>query len=386
MKKLLLILMLLSSFLLAEEKKIVGYYPAWAIYRETPFKPQNINPNVVTHINYAFVNVDTSGNLILFDPWADCDYRENWNIEKPFHGNFAELIELKRKNPHLKTFFSVGGWTLSTTFSKMAESPEARRHFVSQCIEFCEKYHFDGIDIDWEYPCMQEHAGRACDTKNFTLLLSELYQAAKSHSPHLLVTIAAPAGPQHYQNIEVSKIHHYLDWINLMTYDFAGAGWTEVTNHHAPLYRTCQGDPLFNCEAAVDYYLSQGVPPEKLILGMPLYGRSFAQVPHHGQGLGGAYKGAGSGTTSEAGMRFFYDIKKNLLSTYQYHWDDQAKAPYLYHREKGEFVTFEDERSLTIKCKYIKHKNLGGAMVWELGMDLLPTWDAMSTISRELRD
>lgn len=381
MKKLLLLISLvLFQISLFAEYKIIGYYPNWAIYRNPSLKPQEINAHLVTHINYAFIKVDASGNLILFDPWADTDYRTDWNKERPFHGNFYELNELKKKNPHLKTLFSVGGWTLSDPFSAMAANPVSRKNFVNQCIEFCDRYGFDGIDLDWEYPAYAEHSGKFEDTKNFTLLLEELHKKAKAHSPQLLVTIAAPAGPQHMQNIEIEKIHTYLDWINVMTYDFAGAGWSEITNHHAALFSPKEGDPKCCCDAAVKHYLSKGVPSSKIVLGMPLYGRSFAGA----DGLFKPYKSVGTGTTAEPGMRFFHDIKKNLLPTYVRRWDDVAKVPYLVNASKGEFVTYEDEQSLALKCQYIKEKKLGGAMVWELGLDVLPTWDAMTTIKRSL--
>lgn len=381
MKLRLLFLLLLASACLSgtEPKKIVGYYPNWAIYRNPAFKPQHINASLLTHINYAFIKVDTKGNLLLFDPWADTDYRTDWNKQKPFWGNFEQLCELKRKNPHLKTLFSVGGWTLSDTFSAMAEDPEARRNFIVQCIGFCEHYGFDGIDIDWEYPGYAEHQGRPQDKRNFTLLLQELHHAAKRYSPELLITIAAPAGPTHYRNIEVDKIHPYLDWINLMCYDFAGAGWSERTHHHAALFSGKKGD-LFSADAAIQYYLSQGVPPSKLVMGIPLYGRSFAST----QGFGSTHAGEGPSSTVEPGMLFFYDIKKNLLPTYTRHWDDVAKVPYLLHPATGAFVTYEDEESLAYKCHYINEHKLAGAMVWELGLDVHPSWDAMNLITRYL--
>jgi chitinase len=190
----------------AETFKIVGYYPNWAIYRQPAFQPKDIDAKLLTHINYAFVKVDVQGNLILFDSWADIDYRSDWNSEKPYWGNFLQLKELKEKNPHLKTLFSVGGWTLSDTFSALAASKQARQNFIQQCITFCEKYGFDGVDIDWEYPGFAEHNGHPEDKENFTLLLKELDQAAKAHEPPLLVTIAAPAGPWHYKNMEVDVI------------------------------------------------------------------------------------------------------------------------------------------------------------------------------------
>lgn len=369
-----------------EPKKIVGYYAGWSIYRNPVFKPSNIDASLVTHINYAFIKVDTQGNIILFDPWSDIDYRSDWNLTKPFWGNFEQLVQLKKKHPHLKTLFSVGGWTLSDTFSEMAANPTSRQNFVKQAIEFAERYQFDGIDLDWEYPGFPEHNGRPEDKQNFTKLLSELYTAAKAHSPQLLVTIAAPAGPHHMQNMELNQIHRYVDWVNLMTYDFHGAwGSDPVTNHNAPLAAPEQGDERFTCNAAVAGYLSQGFPKEKIVLGLPFYGRSFSGVTGTKDGLFGSYREAGLGTTQEKGMRFFYDIKRNLLPTYTRYWDMQAQVPYLYNPHLGEFVSYDDEESIGIKADFIKQHDLGGAMIWELGLDTWPDWDLLKVVNSTLK-
>ncbi len=370
-----------------EKYKVVGYYPNWAIYRSPSFKPENIDFDLVTHINYAFAKVDKAGDIALFDAWADIEYRSDWNASSPepaFWGNFKAFSDLKKKHPHIKTLISIGGWTLSDTFSALAESPTARANFVENAIKFCKDYDFDGVDIDWEYPGFAEHSGRPQDKENFTLLLAELYQAAHAQGSELLVTIAAPAGPHHYKNIEVERIHKYVDWINLMTYDLHGP-WGDsdnlVANHHAALFSSF-GDARLSVAAAVAFYLEQGVPAKKLVLGMPLYGRVFANT----NGLHSAYNGAGGGTTQEVGMRFFYDIKRNLSSDYHLLHDEQAQAPYLYNPVNKELITFDDEESLRCKSQFIKNLGLGGAMVWELGLDTRPSWDAMHAIVDELKN
>lgn len=367
--------------------KVIGYYANWSMYRNPAFYPKDIDAKLLTHINYAFLKVDPQGNIALIDPWADIDHRTDWNSEKPFWGNFRQLVELKQQNPSLKTLISVGGWTLSDTFSQMAAHPSTRQNFIQQIMAFCEKYQFDGIDIDWEYPGFADHNGRPEDKQNFTQLLMELYQAAKAHNPPLLVTIAAPAGPTHYQNMEVSEIHHYLDWLNLMGYDFHGP-WQgsedNVTNHQAALYATQEGNPQFNVDSAVKYYLSQGFPPEKIVVGMPLYGRSYTGVASTTDGLHSPYQGVGQGSTSEAGILFLFDIKQNFLNQYVRYWDDQAKVPYLYNPTTKQFISYDDEESLKIKSEYVKEHHLGGAMVWELGEDTRPAWDGMHAIYNTL--
>ena len=377
--------------------RVIGYYPNWAIYRNPVFRPESIAADKITHINYAFANHDTSGNIILFDPWADTGYGEQWQDPKPYWGNFRQLFDLKQENPHLKVLISIGGWTLSNNFSPMAADPAARTNFTRSCIEFCEEYDcFDGVDLDWEYPGFEEHNGHPEDTENFTLLLEEMHAAFKSHDPPLLLTIAAPAGPWNYENMEVSQIHQYLDWINLMTYDLHGA-WNgdqdAVTNHHSALYPTDRADVRLNTDSTVQYYRSQGVPDDKLVMGIPFYGRSFAEAGSTSDGLYSTYSGEGSQTTEETGFVFFYDIKENRLSTHTRYWDDDCKVPYLHNENPQsplylDFISYEDEESIGIKCDYIKVNGLGGAMVWELGLDTWQSgnWDALSVIDTKLKE
>lgn len=370
-----------SLFAAKNEFKIVGYYPSWGLYRSPSFQPQHIDPKLVTHINYAFAKVDVQGNIHLVDSWADVEYRSDWNMRQPFWGNFRALSDLKKQAPHLKTLISIGGWTLSDTFSELAACAEARANFAKNALAFCKDYDFDGVDIDWEYPGFAEHSGRPEDRENYTLLLEEL--ALKLQPEQRLLTIAAPAGSFHYKNMEIAKIHHYVDWINLMTYDLHGP-WNDadnqLSNHQAALFSPKEADPTLCISACVDYYLSQGVPAKKLVLGLPLYGRVFKETA----GLYQPHKGPGTGTTQEAGVRFFYDIKQNLLPKLARGFDAEATASYLYDPDTREFISFDDEEVLRLKSRYIREMGLGGAMVWELGQDVPKSFDAMHAIKKEL--
>lgn len=369
-----------------DSKKIIGYYPSWALYRNPPCKPCDLPGHLLTHINYAFAKVDTLGNIHLVDPWADVEYRSDWNTQKPYWGHFHQLQELKKKYPHLKILISIGGWTLSDSFSSLASSSIARTQFVNNCIHFCKQYGFDGIDIDWEYPGFGEHQGRPEDKENFTLLLQELHTKAKEQSPKLLVTIAAPAGPAHLQNIEIEKFHPFVDWVNLMTYDFHGP-WgganDQVTNHHAPLYPSAYGPDTFNVDSAVKEFLKRGMPAEKIIVGIPLYGRSYSGVISE-NGLFSPYSGVGRGTTAEKGIVFFSEIPFLLQKGYFQFWDERAHSSYLYSPGEKEFISFDSLEVIEDKCTYVKSHGLGGIMVWELGQDIFPDWKAFTLIGKTL--
>lgn len=394
--------------------KIVVYYASWSRYWKPPansnqtgdFSPKSIQADNITHINYAFIKPLPANELekltekdlndvhtfrkILTDPWADIEIGQNWSNPEKYAGNIGELNDLKKQYPHLKTLISVGGWTLSDQFSQIAANPIARTNLFKLLINFCKYYNFDGIDFDWEYPVFEEHGGRPEDKKNFTIFLSEIYNMAKKEKNPLLVTIAAPAGADHMQNIEFDKIHLYLDWINVMTYDFHGpwgGGADSVTNHTAPLYATKVGDKRYNVDFAINYYLANKVPANKIVLGLNFNGRSYGNVESDTDGLFSSYKGPGPGTIEDGVMAFpqlpTFDLKTlkasgGLLDQgYKRYWDDISKVPYLFGNPGGRFnkvfITYDDLQSFKIKIEYLKKQGLAGVMFWQLDWNVWPT-------------
>jgi len=385
----------------SSSKKLVGYFPNWFLYEKKniqSFEASKIEANYLTHINYAFVKpytTDSSGNVIsykvsLTDPWADTDHgpiSQDLNVG----GHIGQLYELKKRYPHLKTLVSVGGWTIwregfpAAKFSTLAADANLRKEFIDSLIALAEQYKFDGIDLDWEYPGHVGNGGKPEDKENFTILIEELSAAAKSKN--LLLTIAAPAGPSNIANMEIEKIIPYLDWINLMSYDFHGP-WggsdNEVTNHNAPLYATLHGNHEFNVDSAVDTYLKLGVPREKLVVGLPLYGRTYSGVESTTDGLYSPYTGPGPGMDeNEPGMLLYYHIMNEYLPNYSKGWDDRAKVPYLFNKNSKVFITYDDARSLEEKANYIKEKDLGGAMLWSLANNP-KQWEIIEQIQHNL--
>ena len=329
-----------------------------------------------THINYAFANI-ANGQCVLGDPYADTDKAfpgDSWDTGAK-RGNFNQLAKLKAANPQLRTLISVGGWTWSANFSSAAATPQSRATFAQSCVSFMKQHGFDGIDIDWEYPVSGGlQNGVAADKPNYTLLLQALRdeltrQGAADGGKHYDLTIAAPAGPSTLQNLEIDKISGILDWINLMTYDYHG-GWESKTGHNAPLAQPT-GDPGpagLNIDSTVNAYLGAGAPANKLVLGVPFYGHSFAGVGSANNGLFQATSGAGTGTW-EAGSVDYKDIAANYLPRLTRHWDASAKVPYLYDAAKREFISYDDPESMGHKANYIAAKGLGGGMFWEISGD-----------------
>ena len=227
---------------------------------------------------------------------------------------------------------------------------------------------FDGIDLDWEYPCYAEagiHADPA-DKTNFTLLLRELRETldrkGAADGRHYLLTIAAGADQYYVDGTEMDQASELLDFVQLMTYDMRG-GFQTLTGHHTNLY-TPTGD-LFriSVDASVKLFLKAGVPKEKIVIGGAFYSRMWKDVPDRNRGLYQMAPGSG-GYGPEFGRLASEYIGKNGFVRY---WDDEARAPYLF--DGSTFISYDDETSLRHKCGYVMEKGLAGLMFWEYGCD-----------------
>ncbi|CAF0868601.1 unnamed protein product [Rotaria sp. Silwood1] len=364
-------------------KIVLAYFTAWSIYARS-FFVTDIPVDKLTHINYAFANIGSDGRIALGDPWADTDKTfdgDTWN--QPLRGNFNQLNKLKATYPNLRTLISVGGWTWSGKFSDIALTDQSRSIFAASCVEFIQKYGFDGVDLDWEYPVSGGLSGniqRPEDKQNYVLLLKEIRRQLDAvPNKKYLLTVATGAGTERIGDMDLLGMLAYLDWFNVMTYDFHG-GWETKTGHNAPLYKnndetTSDVAPSYiksryNCDAAIQAYIRAGVPSTKILMGLPLYGRGWKGVTS--TALNGFSQTASSQLprgTWENGVYDYDDLKRSYISSNQRYWDDQSKVPFLFNPSTGLWITYNDVQSIDIKNNYIKQNNLGGGFFWELSSD-----------------
>jgi chitinase len=374
---LLLILALsLVGFKVAAEgespQRIIGYFSSWSIYARQ-FFVTNIEADMLTDINYAFANISKDGECIIGDAWADTQFPYPGEKEGGDDlGNFHQLQLLKEQNPDLQTLISIGGWTWSAKFSDVALTDASRKKFAASCIAFMKKYGFDGLDIDWEYPTGGGNTGnveRAEDPANYILLLTELRNELDAQGgidgEHYLLSVAAGGDKNKVSQMDWKQIAAQLDWINVMAYDYVGS-WVSNTGFNAPLYASPNDPaPTNNGDTAIKAYLAAGVTSDKLVLGVPFYGRSWQNVPNKADGLFQSY---GQIPPNE-GVFEYKAIAGSLLSFMPRHWDDTAKVPWLYNPENGMMISYDDPESLKYKADYVKDNNLAGVMIWELASD-----------------
>lgn len=343
----------------------MGYFVNWAIYGRG-FTVQDLQTQDLTHVLYAFANVNpTTGQIYLSDTWADTD--KPWPGDDTsaqgvnLYGNLKQLYLRKKENRNLKTLLSVGGWTYSPNFAGPASTPEGRQAFAQSAVTLVQDLGFDGLDIDWEYPSNPTQAA------DFVLLLqatrAALEQSATQNqqSPFLL-SVAVSAGPDNYNKLDMAGMDAHLDFWNLMAYDYVVSGAT-TSAHQANLYASniIPNSTPFNTDTAVDAYLNHGIAPAKLVLGMPLYGRSF--LGSTGPGTPCTADPAGSW---EAGV---WDYKALPKAGAAVLYDANVGAAYSLDNATGNFITYDSPASVQQKAQYVASKGLGGGMYWETSAD-----------------
>lgn len=323
-----------------KRKKLIGYVSTkdLSFLSATDIKALDV-------INLAFGHIN--GGCVIYAP----DYL------------IEECIRIRKENPECKIVLSVGGWSAGG-FSEAASSKEGREKFALSAIEIIKKYGLDGLDIDWEYPCIST-AGIAAskeDKENFTELIKITREALVLMEGNKMLTIAAGAGEYFINSTEMREVQKYLDYVQLMTYDLRG-GYHICTGHHANLLDDKKDISQTSAENAVKIFNMAGVPKEKLIVGAAYYSRMWTGVPDRNNGLHQMAESIGGYGPSYGELVKKY-INKN---GYKRFFDEEARAPWLFNGDT--FISYDDEMSCREKAKYVTDNGLGGIMFWEYRLD-----------------
>jgi len=299
-----------------------------------------------------------------------------------FSGLWDEAAALKEKYPHLKITFSAGGYG-ADGFSDMADDPKLRAAFAANVCKWLEDYDLDGMDVDWEYPVGAQWGSvikvRPSDRQNYIALLRELRSAmdqlGERTGKRYSLSTAVPASGWFLKANDVKAAAQIADSLKIMAYDYYG-GWSDTTGHLANFSNNPK-DPAWggwSTRQALDEYLSAGVPPEKIMLGIGFYGRAWQGVEKGGSkntpGLYQPYKSLPDSPPFNQGLIDWTEIKKFLKpgSSYKRYWDDTGKAPYLYNGDI--LISYTDEEQIKIITNFVREKKLGGIFVWEYGHDM----------------
>lgn len=348
----------------APDYRLVGY-----VVREA--EPAQIAAEKLTALNFAFATIAAHSEVVL-QRAEDAEY-------------LARLRALKSRNPRLRILLSIGGWG-AEGFSDAASSEASRAEFAESVAQLLAEQQLDGLDIDWEYPGLGDAGirSRPEDKQNFTSLLKALRRRLdrladdqhRRNNPYLIT--AALADREFVANIELARVGTVLDWVNLMTYDFHGS-LTKTTGHHSALHRSATSAPdERSVESAVVQFVAAGVPANKLVVGVPFYGKEFRDAKAENRGLDQPFSG-------QVPVYPWSQLAAQFIdrSGYVRYWDDAAQVPYLWNAQTHAFLSYDDPQSLALKAQFVKAQNLGGMMYWEQSLD--PKGELLSVLASALR-
>ena len=398
------------AFTNTTNKQVGAYFVEWGIYGRN-YHVADIPSTNLTHIYYGFIPVcgpnsslqeanaqgysalvsQCSGKqdyeVVVHDKFAALEKNYPGDVwDQEVRGVFGQLYRLSKAQPDLVILPSVGGWTLSDPLYDIGVNPAARAVFINSIIAFIKEYDFfDGIDIDWEFPGgggANTTLGTPEDGVGFAILMKELREAldalALETGRTYQLTAAMSGGVEKLSKIDWENAAQYMDYINLMTYDYYGA-WNGTLGHQTGLYAAPDAAIAgYSAHDAVQHLLSRNVPPQKISLGAAMYGRGWKGVtgsqpdyPFTGTG------GEGITGSWEKGIEDYKVIVSkyqggesgNGINGFQLKWDDIAKASYLWDYTNGTLITFDTPRSVQAKGEYVVQNNLGGIFAWEIDAD-----------------
>ncbi|XP_046683989.1 probable chitinase 2 isoform X2 [Homalodisca vitripennis] len=348
----------------SHDRVVACYVSTWARYRTDrgQFTIDDIDPSLCTHLIYAFAGLDnTTSSIKSLDPYNDLE--ENYGL-----GSYKKMAALRKKYPHLTVSVAIGGWNEgSVNYSVLAADADRRKLFVESVVNFMRTHGFNGFDLDWEFPA--KRGGAPEDKENFVALVKELHTSLKPEGWSLTAALGAGKDTMEVA-YDLSQLNQYLDHIHLMCYDYHGK-WDSQTGANAPLHSADPND-VNTVEYSVKYMLEHGIEPHKLVLGLPMYGRTFIHkdelvseklgTPSMSTAFSGPY-------TKEDGFMGYNEICEELQNNTSWKrlWDESSLTPFAVNGNK--VIVYDDEESLKYKVKYAMEKDLGGLMIWSIDID-----------------
>ena len=292
----------------------------------------------------------------------------------------SEVLQARKQG--VRVVLCIGGYgAANKTFSDVALTKEGREKFAQAILDIIETYHFDGVDIDWEYPGYETGRDTAIDKPNYTTLMYTIRQKLKSVNEDYLVTAAIPGGPWGNTRFEIYNLNSILDYFHLMTYDFHNSA---KVVHHTALYSSNGTSLGCSVDSTVALFKSLGVSPNKLVVGAAFYGRKYVlSEAVENSAMLGSTKVAASGecvTFTQVYNNYLTKVDNvNIFNAY----DSSSKAHYIIDKPNKVVISYESTTSLAAKCNYVKDNNLGGLMFWDYGEDA--TGKLINTINNNMK-
>ena len=292
--------------------------------------PSNVDATLLDFVIYAFALINPDGKFTVYSTRY-----------------LRDMSALKNENPNLKIIMAIGGWG-ADGFSDAALTPTSRYAFAREAQRWVREYNLDGIDIDWEYPGSSASGikSRPQDRENFTLLLTALRDVLGDDK---WISVAGTGESTYLRNVEIAKISPIIDHFNLMAYDYtAGVSGTSGNRHQSNLYPSPLALNNMSVSGQIDALINAGMKREKILMGIPFYGR---------RGM--------------SDTKTYDELRRNYLNKngYRVKWDNIAKAPYIVDSNGNFAYSYDNLLSIYYKGLYVAENCLGGLFSWQSGMD-----------------
>ncbi|KAF1849934.1 glycoside hydrolase family 18 protein [Cucurbitaria berberidis CBS 394.84] len=343
-------------------KRVIGYYEGWSSTRACGgMMPEDLPFHQYTHLNFAFAFINPKTFEVA--PMSAVD-----------EAMYPRFTALKQLNPGMQTWISIGGWSMNdpdqptaTTFSDLAASPGAQSKFFKSLVNFMSTYGFDGIDMDWEYPVAPERSGKPADLANYVSFLKNLKNALGSGGHKYGLTITIPSSFWYMQNFDIVAISKVIDWFNVMSYDLHGT-WDSTNPYIGPIVGAHTN--LTEIDLTMDLLWRNNIDPDKIVLGVGFYGRSFTLTNPSCAGPGCGFSGGGKPgkCSASAGTLMFSEIQDVIKAGAKVTLD-KAAAVQIVTYDTNQWVSYDDDVTFKLKVEYGNSKCLGGLMVWAASTD-----------------
>ncbi|XP_027368782.1 nod factor hydrolase protein 1-like [Abrus precatorius] len=321
------------------------------------FPPSAINTSLFTHVYYAFLQPNnvtyqlhitnaTATTLTTFTP------------------------TLQAKTPSVTTLISIGGSNSDVTlFSLIASNFTTRAIFINSTINVARTFGFHGVDLDWEFPQTPD------EMNNLGLLFAEWRAAISAEAsatcrPPLLLTAAVYFAVDFFLSdttslttYPVDSINKNVDWVNVMSYDLHGP-WSNHTGPPSGLF-----DPKSNISVSYGLYswIRGGTLPQKMVMGLALYGRTWQLRDPSVHGIGAPSVGSGPGL--DGAMAFFQVLDFNNETGVKVVYDVDTASVYSY--SGSYWVGYDDPFTVAVKVGFAQALSLRGYFFWAAGLDTI---------------
>lgn len=350
-----------ASAAYAADRVLVGYY---AVFGDLPV--EQVPWKHLTHACHAFLRIDAQGKPVASETVPNPSFTAD-----------------ARKNG-VQALLSVGGGETATGLQRAAGDPQRTATLVDEIVAIAVDSGYDGVDLDWEFP--YDAASRDAYSRLVLALRAGLDSAAAktNRAKPFLLTLAVSPDPFFGEWVDVQRVLAAVDWIHVMTYDMAGAGSPHAA-HNAPMFASPH-DPereWRSVEGAMGYWSQKrGVPREKLVVGLPMFGRSVAaEAP---------YEELNPANENRRRALPFSEVQRLAGEGWRSSWDKDSLVPWLRSPTKAkqaaasgplqtiddedapELFAYDDRNSIRGKTQWSREQGYRGVFVWALHQDRMP--------------